>query len=120
MACFRYVTPVVKGRWRRSEEEALSDALEAGQAYTSGGRTVLFEFATIEREEPRLSCPEAEAKPSDLRSQALKCRRLAKSTSDDRTARTLNQMADEYEERARLVESRTDEPPMITVRPYDH
>ena len=58
MSCFRYVTPVVKRRWRGSEEEALSDALEAGQAYMSGGRTILFEFARIEQEEPGACCPE--------------------------------------------------------------
>ena len=117
MACFRYVTPVVKGRWRRSEAEALADALEAGQAYMTGGRTTLFEFTNIEQEEPRLCCPEVPAGPGDLRSQATKCRRLANSTSDERTARVLLQMADEYEEKARLLESPPGEPPVIIVKP---
>ena len=116
MPSFRYVTPVVKGRWRRSEAEALSDALEAGQACMSGGRTVLFEFAKIERQEPRPCCPEPAADPDKLRSQAMKCRRLAKSTSDDRTARTLLQMADQYEEQARLLEPPAEEPPVIIIK----
>lgn len=116
MPCFRYVTPVAKGRWRRSEAEALSDALEAGQAYMSGGRTVLFEFARVEREESRLCCPEVAAEPGYLRSQAMKCRRLAKSTSDDRTARTLLQMAGQYEEQARILEPPADELPVIIIK----
>ena len=117
MSCFRYVTPVVKGRWRGSEEEALSDALEAGQAYMSGGRTILFEFARIEQEEPGACCPEVAGNPGDLRAQAAQCRWLAKSTSDERTTRILLQMANEYEDRAGLLDPQPDEPPVIIVKP---
>ena len=48
MACYRYVTPVLKGRWWPSREEALAEALVAGQAYQSGGEVRLFEFAQLE------------------------------------------------------------------------
>ena len=33
MARFRYRSPVVLGRWFATREEALADALRAGQAY---------------------------------------------------------------------------------------
>ena len=117
MSCFRYVTPVVKGRWRGSEEEALSDALEAGQAYMSGGRTILFEFARIEHGEPGACCPEVAGNPGDLRAQAAQCRWLAKSTSDERTTRILLQMANKYEERAGLLDPHPDEAPVIILEP---
>ena len=117
MSCFRYVTPVVKGRWRGSEEGALSDALEAGQAYMSGRRTILFEFARIEHGEPGACCPEVAGNPGDLRAQAAQCRWLAKSTSDERTTRILLQMANEYEDRAGLLDPQPDEPPVIIVKP---
>ena len=32
-ACFRYRTPVLVGRWRRSAEEAIEDAIVADQAF---------------------------------------------------------------------------------------
>ena len=117
MSCFRYVTPVVKRRWRGSEEEALSDALEAGQAYMSGGRTILFEFARIEHGEPGACCPEVAGNPGDLRAQAAQCRWLAKSTSDERTTRILLQMANKYEERAGLLDPHPDEAPVIILKP---
>ena len=117
MSCFRYVTPVVKGRWRRSEEEALSDALEAGQAYMSGGRTILFEFARIEHGEPGACCPEIAGNPGDLRAQAAQCRWLAKSTSDERTTRILLQMANDYDARARLLDPQPHEAPVIIAKP---
>jgi hypothetical protein len=48
MSCFRYVTPALRGRWRPTREEALSDALLAGQAYMQEGQVVLFKFTWIE------------------------------------------------------------------------
>lgn len=56
MACYRYVTPVLKGRWWPSRDEALAEALVAGQAYQSGGEVLLFGFAQIEE---RLDQPAA-------------------------------------------------------------
>lgn len=52
-----------------------------------------------------------------LRAQAAQCRRLAKSTSDERTARILVQMANEYDEKAELLELQRDEAPVIIVKP---
>jgi hypothetical protein len=49
-----------------------------------------------------------------FRSQAFRCRRLAASTPDDRTARTLRLMADEYEEQA-LALDRGAKP--VTIKP---
>jgi hypothetical protein len=48
MGCFRYVTPVLKGRWWPSREEALAEALAAGQAFVASGEVRLFEFASLE------------------------------------------------------------------------
>jgi hypothetical protein len=48
MSNYRYVTPVLKGRWWKTRDEALADALTAGQAFMSGGEVRLFAFATIE------------------------------------------------------------------------
>ena len=48
MPCFRYVTPVLKGRWFQSEVEALEAALLAGQAFMSGGEILLFDFVRLE------------------------------------------------------------------------
>jgi PAS domain S-box-containing protein len=39
-----------------------------------------------------------------LREQAARCRRLARSTTDGRTIETLNLMAAEYEQKARMIE----------------
>jgi hypothetical protein len=57
MGFYRYVTPVLKGRWRNTREEALAEALAAGQAYLSLGEVRLFEFARLE---------ERQDKPHDL------------------------------------------------------
>jgi hypothetical protein len=56
---FRYITPVVRGPWRRSSAEALEDALQAGQAFVHRGKVKLFEFARIEAQPPAedLGCP---------------------------------------------------------------
>ena len=32
MICYRYVTPALHGRWRTTRQEALVDAMRAGQA----------------------------------------------------------------------------------------
>ena len=48
MNCYRYVTPVLKGRWWTSREDALAEALAAGQAYVRGGEVQLFEFVHVE------------------------------------------------------------------------
>ena len=49
VACrFRYATAALHGPWRRSEAEALDDALQAGQAFVRSGRVTLFEFARLE------------------------------------------------------------------------
>ena len=37
MACYRYVTPALHGRWRNTHQEALVDAMRAGQARASPG-----------------------------------------------------------------------------------
>ncbi len=51
-----------------------------------------------------------------FRSQAQKCRSLSRSTTDERAALTLRQMADEYEEQARALEQ-PDEPEVIIIIP---
>ena len=55
MYCYRYVTPALKGRWRRSPEEALSAALLAGQAFRQDGSILLFDFAEMETQ-PAYCC----------------------------------------------------------------
>jgi hypothetical protein len=45
---FRYITPAVRGPWRRSSAEAVEDALQAGQAFVQRGKVTLFEFTRIE------------------------------------------------------------------------
>jgi hypothetical protein len=55
MHCYRYVTPALKGRWRRSLEEALSAALLAGQAFRQDGQILLFDFAELETQ-PAYCC----------------------------------------------------------------
>ena len=55
MPCFRYVTPVLKGRWRPTEEEALEAALLAGQAFMSAGKIRLFDFVRLESQ-PEYIC----------------------------------------------------------------
>jgi hypothetical protein len=45
---YRYVTPVLKGRWHASRDEALAEALAAGQAYVRSGEVQLFAFTHIE------------------------------------------------------------------------
>lgn len=57
MPCYRYVTPALKGRWRRTPEEALSAALTAGQAFEQDGAIVLFDFAELQTQ-PAYSCME--------------------------------------------------------------
>ena len=51
--------------------------------------------------------------PFDLRQQAKRCRELAAATLDPQAARTLRDMAAQYEEEARLAEEaeRPEEPP---------
>lgn len=51
-----------------------------------------------------------------FRSQAQKCRSLSRSTTDQRAALTLRQMADEYEEQARALEP-PDEMTAIIINP---
>jgi hypothetical protein len=63
MGFFRYVTPVLKGPWRRSREEALADALAAGQAYLRYGDVCPFEFTEVEERSPSAS--------SNLRDQSV-------------------------------------------------
>ena len=48
MTSYRYVTPAVRGKWKRSEIEALSDALRAGVAYLQEDKITLFELTRIE------------------------------------------------------------------------
>ena len=51
---YRWITAALVGRWCSSPEEALYDALRAGQASTApeqSGRIVLCPFATIENVE---------------------------------------------------------------------
>jgi len=58
MGAYRYVTPALKGRWHRSRNEALAEALAAGQAYFRSGEVQPFEFTRIEErlsEAPPLS-----------------------------------------------------------------
>jgi hypothetical protein len=57
MYCYRYVSPAVCGGWKRTEQEALCDALRAGLAYLRGGGIELFEFTRIEREAEALCRP---------------------------------------------------------------
>lgn len=45
----------------------------------------------------------SEEAPAYLRAQAQKCRNLARSTLDQRVAKTLFAMADEYEQKAQLL-----------------
>ena len=53
MPSYRYVTPVLMGRWWPSREQALADALATGQAYVNAQEVRLFEFTRIEeRQEP--------------------------------------------------------------------
>jgi len=51
---FRWLTGVLHGRWWASREEALSDALGAGQAVRRGedDKVSLREFATLEERGP--------------------------------------------------------------------
>jgi hypothetical protein len=48
MPSYRYVTPVLMGRWWPTREQALGDALAAGQAYVNAQEVRLFEFTRIE------------------------------------------------------------------------
>ena len=57
MPCYRFVTPVIRGKWRSSEGEALADALVAGQAYLHRGRVIPLGFVEIE-ELPKDRCPD--------------------------------------------------------------
>jgi hypothetical protein len=52
MRAFRYLTPVLKGRWWPSREQALADALAAGQAYVRAHEVRLFEFTKVEEQRP--------------------------------------------------------------------
>lgn len=67
---YRYVTPVLKGRWCASREEALEEALDAGQAHVMGGEMYLFEFAQIE-EQPGLMVPGYSNPPHMRQAQGL-------------------------------------------------
>ena len=56
MARFRYVTPAVHGRWCSSRDEALLDALRAGQArgQTQDPSTIeLLEYARLQEDKGR-------------------------------------------------------------------
>ena len=48
MNSVRYMTPALKCRWWPSREEALADALAAGQAYVRAHEMRLFEFTRVE------------------------------------------------------------------------
>jgi hypothetical protein len=48
----------------------------------------------------------SEDEPIFLRSQAQRCRRLAKDVPDEKVARTLRDIAKEYEERAEAIEAK--------------
>jgi hypothetical protein len=48
---FRYVTPVLAGAWRETEEEAIEDARRAKQAVRlRSGEVALLRFTRIERQ----------------------------------------------------------------------
>lgn len=51
---YRYATPALKGCWRQSREEAVSDALLAGQAFVRSDEIVLFEFTRLETQAEHL------------------------------------------------------------------
>ena len=58
---FRYATLALLGRWRTKREDAVRDALRAGQAYRRGGKIRLHEFTTIESSsEERDEMPDGE------------------------------------------------------------
>jgi hypothetical protein len=72
----RYITPVVRGPWRRTEAEALGDALTAGQAYLRQGRVTLFEFAQLEELPPELGADAEGARFEPLKAQSTTCMRF--------------------------------------------
>lgn len=81
MHCYRYVTPALKGRWRRSREEALRLALLAGQAFERDGSIHLFEFAELQSqpdyrclEECSVSSAVLQGEQDDLQRQDRRCR----------------------------------------------
>ena len=45
---FRYATAALRGRWQTTRDEALFDALRAGQAFQRGELILLYAFARIE------------------------------------------------------------------------
>ena len=55
MTCYRYVTPALHGRWRNTRQEALVDAMRAGQAHASSGRPGEIEMLGGVRIEERVS-----------------------------------------------------------------
>ncbi len=55
MFCFRYVTPVVHGRWYSCKDKALQSALNAGQAYRWAGEIHLRDYVRLE-EQPARNC----------------------------------------------------------------
>lgn len=61
MLFYRYVTPVLRGRWRPSREEALADALASGQAYLQSGQVRLFAFVRLEERSGALSSSKADS-----------------------------------------------------------
>ena len=44
MACYRYITPALHGRWRTTLQEALAEAVRAGQARGDPMRPDEIEF----------------------------------------------------------------------------
>ena len=52
MNCYRYVTPALHGRWRTTRQEALVDAMRAGQARANSAQPGGIEMlASVEIEE---------------------------------------------------------------------
>ena len=59
MNCYRYVTPALHGRWRTTRQEALVDAMRAGQARANPARSGGIDMlASVEIEER--SCEDGE------------------------------------------------------------
>jgi len=52
MNCYRYVTPALHGRWRNTRQEALVDAMRAGQARANAAQPDgIVMLASVEIEE---------------------------------------------------------------------
>ena len=61
MNCYRYVTPALHGRWRTTRQEALVDAMRAGQARANPAQPDgIVMLASVEIEER--SCDDDECR----------------------------------------------------------